>query len=267
MPAIFNRADDSLVQVLPSFSNSLFTEMTGKYALDYPETFDLRRDLDQLDVTLNSAQVKSNIKDIINEKFVSSFPSYSVFNHNYMDPPNNTDFENGLFPSSLSNSFLRTGYKISTSPNSTCVLGRSPRKNVVEMLTPVQTVDTTSPKNKCLITKEIDIASTTSDGLGRFEFMVHFKDCLRHHTKDSSDLSMTPASYGRLNRAGKVNYETKRGNENFLRVYISGDNGSTYSEIYNLTSFSFAQRRNSIRLAFVNYIDWDVNLLTYTLMY
>lgn len=264
MPAIFNRADDSLIQILPSFSNTLFTEMTGKYAIDYPETFDLSRELDQLDVSLTPAQVKSNFKAIVNSKFVSSFPSYEVFSHNYLDPPG-AIFEDGLFPSLDANAFLRSGYKISTSPNSTCVLGRSPRQNVIEGSS--LTTDVTSTKNKCLITREIDITNFTSDGLGRFDFMIYFKDCLRHHTKDSSDLSLTPASYGRLNRAGKVSYETKRGNENFLRVYISGDNGSTYSEIFNLTPFSFSQRRNSIRLAFVNYTDWDVNLLTYTLMY
>jgi hypothetical protein len=264
MPAIFNRADDSLIQVLPSFSNSLLTEMTGKYVIDYPEQFDLSRDLDSLDTSLSAAQVKSNFKDLVHSKFVQAFPSFDVFDHNYLEDLNHP-FENGFFPSTDAGSLLRTGYKVSSGPNKTCVIGRSPRKNTIEGST--LTTDMTSPKNKCLITQEIDIEGSTPDGRGRFEFMVYFKDCLRKHTKDSSDLSSTPATFGTLNQTGKVEYQTKRGLENFLRVYISGDNGSTYSEITNLTSFSFPQRRNTIRLAFVNYTDWDINLLTYTLMY
>ena len=117
------------------------------------------------------------------------------------------------------------------------------------------------------MTLEIDIAGSTSDGLGRFDFMIYFKDCLRKYTKDSTSLEHTPADGASSNRAGNVEYQTKAGRGNFLRVYISGDNGNSYSEIENLTTFSFGQRKDSIRLAFVNYSDWDINLLAYTLMY
>jgi hypothetical protein len=267
MPAIFKRSDDDLIQVLPSYSNSLLTEMKGKYVIDYPEFLEVNREMTQLDISLPIADIKANVKSIAEDKMRQAFPQFETFQFNYLE--DSTEFSNifsaDSFPDPLSNAFLRAGYKQGDTPNSTCVLGRTPRKNTVEGS--VLTVDSSSPSNRCLVTLEIDVASSTQDGLGRFDFKIYFKDCVRKYTKDSTSLAGTPADGYSLNKSGDVGYQTKVGKDNFLRVYISGDNGNSYSEIENLTTFSFGQRKDTVRLAFVNYSDWDINLLAYTLMY
>jgi len=267
MPAIFKRSDDDLIQVLPSYSNSLLTEMKGKYVIDYPEFLEVNREMTLLDVSLPIADIKANVKNITEAKMRQAFPQFENFQFNYLEDSTEFSslFSTDRFPDPLSGSFLTPGYKQGDTPNSTCVLGRNPRKNTVEGST--LTVDTSSASNRCLVTLEIDVAGSTSDGLGRFDFMIYYKDCLRKYTKDSTSLEHTPADGASSNRAGNVEYQTKAGRGNFLRVYISGDNGNSYSEIENLTTFSFGQRKDSIRLAFVNYSDWDINLLAYTLMY
>ena len=267
MPAIFKRSNDELVQILPSYSNSQLTEMKGKYVLDYPEFLELNREFTQMDISQAAADVKNNIKTITENKLKEAFSQFENFQFNYLE--DSAEFANLFgffrFPDPFSNAFLNSGYKEGDTPNSTCVLGRSPRMNTVEGSS--LTVDTTSTNNRCLVTLTIDIPSTTADGLGRFDFMIYFKDCIRKYTKDSTSLENTPADASTTNRPGNVEYQTKTGTDNFLRVYISGDNGNSYSEIQNLSVFSFGQRKDSIKLAFVNYSDWDVNLLTYTLMY
>lgn len=268
MPAIFNRSNDELIQILPSYSSSLYTEMKGKYVIDYPESFDLQRPFSQLDLSQAPLNVKNNVKSAIESKFREVFSQFEVYNFNYLETENeyNQLFDPlDNFPDPLSGAFLKSGSKSGDTPNSVCVLGRSPKQNTIEG--GVVTVDDLSAENKCLVTLDVDITANTSDGLGRFDFLIYFKDALRKYTKDSTDCSKTPASYGLINRAGNIEYQTKKGNENFLRVYISGDNGNTYTELQNLTTFSFGQRKDSIRLAFVNNTDWDINLLTYTLMY
>ena len=267
MPAIFRRSDDELVQILPSYSSSLLTEMKGKYVIDYPEHLDLNREFTQLDVTQLPAAVKSDIKSIIRQKMIATYPQFEVYNINDLEDSAEIAslFSDDGFPDNLSNSFLNSGYKSGDTPNSLCVLGRSPRQNTIEGA--AITLDELSSNNRCLVTLDLDITTTTPDGLGRFDFMLYFKDCLRKYTKDSTSLENTPANATTSNRAGNVEYQTKVGTANFLRVYISGDNGNSFTEIENLSLFSFGQRKTHIKLAFVNHSDWDVNLLTYTLMY
>ena len=93
--------------------------------------------------------------------------------------------------------------------------------------------------------------------------------CLQSYVKDRSlsDTERNEPNPLTANRTGYMSYtNTQYDSPNRLRCFISSD-GSTYSEIENLKVFSFPQKVDTIKLAFVNYTDADLTLLSYTLMY
>ena len=272
MPAIFHRKDNSLVELLPSYPESM--PMSGKYVVDYPDHFEIEA-VNGASSSVNDLQTK--VASAFREKFVAF--DYFITN----DLSNNTSFTSNFVSdptvslSILDNEFLPVGannqqftfsnsFKRGPLPNTLSVLGRFPRKNHTDGAT--ITSDRTASGNNCIITKEIDIAGNTSDGLGRTDFFVYFRSALQSYVKDRSlsDTERTSATHT-SNRTGYMSYtNTQYDSANRLRCFISSD-GSTYQEVNNLTVFSFNGKVDTIRLAWVNYTDADLTLLSYTLMY
>lgn len=272
MPAIFHRKDNSLVELLPTYPKTM--PMSGKYVLDYPDHF-------EIEAPNGGTSSVSDIQAKVNSAFREKFVAFDYFITNDLSDSNS--FTNNFISdptvsvSILDNEFLPVGannqqftfsnlYKRGTLPNTLSVIGRFPRKNHIEGAT--ITSDRTASGNNCIITQDIDIAGTTSDNLGRADFFVYFRSALQSYVKDRSlsDTERT-SSTQTANRTGYMSYtNTQYDSSNRLRCFISGD-GSTYQEVNNLTVFSFNGKVDTIRLAWVNYTDADLTLLSYTLMY
>lgn len=265
MPFILSRADDRLIQYLPVYSlGGGSVEMKGKYTIDFPDGFDMTRDLVNLDVS-NPATTKSTLLSLVASKYQGSF-NYDVYDSNYLEDAaafNSTFDVAASFPSVDAGAFLTPCYKMGDTPQTLSIRGRWPQEHTTEGWTLVE--DLADARNHCLVTQEIDITATTPDGQGRSEFLLFFKDCIKEYTKDRTDLSGTGADVSSRDRAGNLHYRTRP--SNFLRSYISSDGGATFTEITNLQRFSFSSSQGSIRLAFVNPTNVDVHLLSYTLMY
>ena len=272
MPAVFHRADNSLVEVLPTYPDTL--PMSGRYVVDFPDHFDLKLTTP----TPTRAEVITKVGELFRDKFVAF--DYFVTNNLLT----NTDFSNhfssdtNLNISVVNNQFLpvspanpeynfSNSYKTGLLPNTTSIVGRFPQKNHVEGAT--ITEDQALSGNRCIITQDIDISGSTSDSQGRTDFFVYFRSTLKSYIKDRSlsDRERGVASPLTANRAGSMSYKnTQYDSANRLRCFISGD-GSSYQEVENLKVFSFNGRVDTIRLAWVNYTDADLTLLSYTLMY
>jgi hypothetical protein len=271
MPAVFHRLDDSIIEILPTYPDVM--SMSGKYVVDYPDHFDLKLK----DSTPTKAQVVSRVNELLRDKFVSF--DYFVTNNLNTSADFTNHFETDLTASIsvVTNQFLpvspanpeynfSNSYKLGNLPNTTSVIGRFPQKDHLEG--EAITSDSTLAGNRCILTQEIDISGSTNDGLGRSDFFVYFRSALKSYTKDRSlsDTERTSATHT-ANRKGSMAYTNTQYDSPYrLRCFISS-NGSTYQEVENLKVFSFNGKVDSIRLAWVNYTDADLSLLSYTLMY
>lgn len=271
MPAVFHRLDDSLVEVLPTYPETM--SMSGKYVIDYPDHFDLKLTTP----TPSRAQVVAKVDELYRDKFVAfdyfitnNLLSGADFTNNFLaDPTLNVSFvTNQFLPVSPANPEFnfRNSFKRGIDPNTVSVIGRFPQMDKKEG--GVITSDQSLSGNRCIITQDIDISGSTSDALGRTDFFVYFRSALKSYTKDRSlsDIERNAPSLT-ANRKGEMSYtNTQYDSNNRLRCFISGD-GSSYQEIENLKVFSFNGRVDTIRLAWLNYTDADLTLLSYTLMY
>jgi hypothetical protein len=124
--------------------------------------------------------------------------------------------------------------------------------------------DDTLTGGHALITKEIDITSLTSDGLGRAVYQVYFRSTLKSYVKDITPLEGVNAQ-GR--RGGLFYTQTDKSSALKLRLFISADNGNSYQEMDSSSPFVFPSRKDKIRLAFVNFTNVDLHLLSFTLMF
>ena len=273
MPAIFERISNNLVEVIPKYSDSM--PMSGKYVIDFPDHFDLKLTT----ATPSRADVITKVDELMKEKFVSfdyfstnNFILATDFTNTFEVTPNlSVSFVDNQFlpvhPSSNPEYTFKNSFKRGTQPNTIQVMGRFPQQNHIEGAS--ITSDRELSGNRGIITKDIDISSSTNDQLGRNDFFVYFRSVLKSYTKDSSlsDVDRGVVSPQTSNQEGFMSYtETQYDSTNRLRCFISSD-GSTYSEIENLKVFSFPQKVDTIKLAFVNYTDADLTLLSYTLMY
>ena len=274
MPAIFHRKDDSLIELLPTYPESM--PMSGKYVVDYPDHF-------KIDAPNGATSSVNDIQTKVSNAFKEKFVAFDYFITN--DLSDNASFTSKFVSdptvsvSIISNEFLPVGannqqftfinsFKRGELPNTLSVLGRFPRKSHIEGAT--ITSDSTASGNTCIITQDIDIAGSTLDNLGRTDFFVYFRSTLQSYVKDRSlsDTEKNTQSPLTANRTGYMSYTNSQyDSSNRLRCFISGDGGNTYREIENLKVFSFNGRVDTIKLAWVNYTDADLTLLSYTLMY
>ena len=261
MPAIFHRSDNRLVEVLPKYPESL--EMKGKYLIDYPDNFDL--ELSDYVIPANNATALSDIKAKISNEYSKRYPSYEVLTSNYFE--NELDYTNffddtASFPNTNNNEFLVPRYKTGDTPNTLSIHGRYPQVNILENST--ISYNAAASGNRCIITEEIDITAGTSDGLGRSSFLIYFRSTLKNFIKDSSYLGNQYTS----NKSGDLFYTNNQYKDtNRIRCFISADNGNSFDEVTSLSAFTYPNRKDRIRLAFVNFTDADLHLLSYTLMY
>lgn len=265
MPAIFERSTEKLIQVMPNYPSSL--EMAGKFVVDYPDYMNL--DIDGLDITASVVAIKADIlsaKDTIME---STFSNYKhILTNNLedlasVDPSSDLGFElDQVFPWATTGEFLESGVKISDSPNCVAVMGRYPTVNHVSAGVSVN--DDTLTGGHALITKEIDITSYTADGLGRSDYMVYFRGALKSYVKDITPLEGVNSEGV---RGGLFYTQTDKSSELKLRLFISADNGNSYQEMDSLSPFQFPSSKDKIRLAFVNFTNVDLHLLSFTLMF
>ena len=273
MPAIFHRKDNSLVELLPTYPETL--PMSGKYVLDYPDHFDIKATNGAFS-SVNDIQAK--ISSAFKEKFVAFdyFITNDLLDSNSFS--NNFILDTSVSVSILDNEFFPVGannqqftfnnsFKRGTLPNTLSVLGRFPKKNHIEGAT--ITSQRSASGNNCIITQDIDIAGSTLDNLGRADYFVYFRSTLQSYVKDRSlsDTERNEPNPLTANRTGYMSYtNTQYDSPNRLRCFISSD-GSTCQEVNNLTVFSFNGKVDTIRLAWVNYTDADLTLLSYTLIY
>jgi hypothetical protein len=231
---VFDRRYESVQQVVsevPSYS------MNGRFLLDYPDNIELEEE------NLVFTGIYGLVTEIIPNKILELYPSYdSVIYEPLLD--SSLTFDNSVyFPRDFG--FQRTRNKSGTTPNCASLL---------------KTSDV--GWYGVGITHEIDITAETSDGLGRETFMVYWRFVTKSFTQDK-----TPTIHDPSNEGASVTY-TEVSNPSLYSVYISGDNGSTYQEVQNLSPYSFSSRVSSIRLAFVNKTTSDdVFLLSYALLF
>jgi hypothetical protein len=272
MPAILHRLDDTVVEILPTYPDTMY--MSGKYVIDFPDHFDLKLS----SPTPTIAEINSKVNELFQEKFIS-FEQFVTNNlSNTSDFLSKFAIDPTLNISVVSNQFLpispanpeynfSNSFKNGAIPNTTSVIGRFPQKNLLEGAT--VTSDQSLPGNRCIITQDIDIIGSTANNLGRSDFFIYFRSALKSYTKDKSlsDTEKQASSPLTSNQKGSMAYtNTQYDSPNRLRCFISGD-GSGYQEIENLKVFSFNGRVDTIKLAWVNYTDADLTLLSYTLMY
>lgn len=272
MPAIFHRKDNSLIELLPTYPDTM--PMSGKYVIDYPDHFEIEA-VNGASSSVNDIQTK--VASAFREKFIAfdyfitnDLSDSTSFTDNFISDPtvSVSILDNEFLPVGANNQqfTFRNSFKRGTLPNSLNVLGRFPRKNHTEGAT--ITSQKSASGNNCIITQDIDIAGSTIDSLGRTDFFVYFRSALQSYVKDRSlsDTERTSATQT-ANRTGYMSYtNTQYDSSNRLRCFISSD-GSTYQEVNNLSVFSFNGKVDTIRLAWVNYTDADLTLLSYTLMY
>lgn len=254
---VYNRLNDEFVQQIPTLVN-VRMDARHKYVKPYPDTFD---------VTVRSFFGDFEIEARIGEEFQKNFPHYEVRVTNYLKSEADFDgaFEDAMsFPNTEANEFIDTSYMLGDVPNTLCITGRYPR--AVKELEGI-TSNLAESGNHCLVTQEIDIAGSTSDGLGRSSFTLYWQDAYKEYIKDSTNLARIPNSLGDYNVTGKSSLVVPSSGVNLLRAFISTDNGNSYTEITSLTSISFPDRKDRVRIAWVNPSNIDIHLLTYTLMY
>ena len=254
---VYNRLNDEFVQQIPTLVG-VRVDARHKYVKPYPDT---------LDVIVLSLSSEIDIESGIDEQFQKNFPRYEVRVTNYLK--NEADFDGAFeddmsFPNTSANEFIDTSYMLGDVPNTLCITGRYPR--AVKELEGV-TSNLGESGNHCLVTQEIDIAGSTSDGLGRSSFTLYWRDAYKEYIKDSTNLARLSNSLGDYNVTGKSSLVVPSSGANLLRSFISTDNGISYTEITSLTPISFPDRTDTVRLAWVNPSNIDIHLLTYTLMY
>lgn len=274
MPAVFHRKDHSLIELLPTYPSSM--PMSGKFVIDYPDHFTIEA-INGGSTTVS--EIETQVSNVLKEKFVAfdhfisnNFTSDADFADNFETSSDKTVsiLDSNFFPVGANNQqfTFNVSFKRGPEPNTVSVLGRFPRKNHIEGST--ITSDISASGNKCIITKDIEIASSTVDNLGRSDFFLYFRSALQSYVKDRSlsDKEKNTQSPLTANRTGYMSYtNTQYDSSNRLRCFISSDDGNTYREIENLKVFSFNGRVDTIKLAWVNTTDADLSLLSYTLMY
>lgn len=238
MSIIVKRSNNEIIESSPS----LPFDMKGKYEISYPSAFD---PLDALGNAYLFPRDNNNvIKKTIEPKFTRSFPSYNGVIYNPLLELSDLDVDvNAIFPD-----FNPIGvrFKSGDGGNLTALIGNNDSLGY--------------DRSGLIITNPINIGALTSN-LGSQTYMIYWKGVKKQYTQDTTPIPDVHTK----NEPASLFY-TEVGSD-LLKVYISVDNGSHYTEVDNLVPFSFGQRETSIRLAFRNLSEDDVFLLSYAIMY
>ena len=151
-----------------------------------------------------------------------------------------------LFPKSTGH--IPSRFRVGTTPNVACI----PK-------------ETSAGRNGVGITSNTDITALTNDNTGRETFLLYWRIVKKVVSHDVTPVSLTGYSQATTNTPSKMTYVEASDSE--YSVYISENNGNTYEKVTRLTPFSFDQKADAVRVAFLNESSTDLYILSYALMF
>ena len=235
---IMSRKDNTPIQTSRKLDPEM--HMNGKYILDFPDCIEIGAELGKYD--------PFNLTFLINDikaKFFEAYPTYDFLIYEPLLDYDPTRFDKTeMFPTSTGQKYSR--FQVGNVPN----VVKLPRPN-------------SDSRSGIAITSEIDITALTDDNLGRETFFPYFRVVKKTVAHDETPVDLS--GYTSNNQAPSITYQSA--SESDYSVYISENNGNTYEKMTRLTPFSFNQRTDSIRLAFVNDSSDDLYILSYALMF
>lgn len=237
---IMSRKDELPVQSIKSFDEYVY--MNGKYILDFPDCIEIGAELG----ANNPFDLNTLVSDI-EGKFLEAYPSYDFLIYEPLLDSSNVFDDSALFPKETGH--IPSRLRVGETPNVACIPKRG-----------------SQGRNGLAITQNIDLTSLTSDGLGRETFLLYWRVVRKGVQHDTTPVALSGYAGATKNESAVVRYVEANPSE--YSVYISENDGNTYERIERLTPFSFDQRTESVRLAFVN--DSSVNdlyVLSYALMF
>ncbi len=234
---IMSRKDDTPIQTSQKLDPEM--HMNGKYVLDFPDCIEIGAELGKY--------VNFNLTFLINDikaKFFEAYPTYDFLIYEPLLDSSSSFVKTEMFPTSTGQKYSR--FQVGAVPNVAMI----PKPN-------------SDSRSGIAITSEIDITALTDDSLGRETFFPYFRIVKKVVTHDETPVDLS--GYTSNNQAPSITYQEV--NDLYYSVYISENNGNTYEKMTRLTPFSFNQRTDSIRLAFVNDSNDDLYILSYALMF
>lgn len=236
---IMSRKDDTPIQTIKSFDENI--HMNGKYILDYPDCIEIGEELGANDpFNLNTLTTS------IESKFLAQYPSYDNLIYKPLRDSSSEFDTTQLFPKNTG--YIPTRLRVGTTPNVACI----PKES-------------SAGRNGVGITSNIDITALTDDNTGRETFLLYWRIVKKVITHDVTPVSLDGYSQADTNTPSKMTYVEATDSE--YSVYISENNGNTYEKVTRLTPFSFSQKADAVRVAFLNESNSDLYILSYALMF
>lgn len=241
---ILSRNTDKPIQTVKHLEENI--EMNGRYALDFPDCVRL----DRYDGTPSEIVTRE-----VEPKFLTHYPTYDhvyynpiISGHNLSDGISSYDFidPSKNFPFETGQTISR--YKIGLTPNTFSVLP----------------VNGNTSWNGVAITKQIDITSLTSDGEGKETFLLYWRAVRKVISHDQTPIG---GSYPNINNTPSKMTYVEAVEDSQYSVYISSNDGNTFKLAKRLVPFSFNEKAENIRIAFVNKHSEDIYFLSYALMF
>jgi len=251
MRVLGNLSDNSILQVERTPDEGLTTPINGKYVVVLPLG-------SQVDVSSTSYITPVNGGDVSSLAFAGLLAQYPMYGHIVFNPllqatdVADIDLTATLPTGEISRSFVGRGagpLPTGCCPNSTIILPQN---------------DTTTPvRPGLLITDTIDISVATG-GVGAQEFMVYWK--LYGFATQNDVMSDYGATLGTntpaLRNISEIDQEPAD-----LEVYLSIDDGLTYTQMGRLEPVAFCVANTHLRLAFVNRGSTRVYLACYAILF
>ena len=251
MRVLGNLSDHSILQVERTPAVGEATPINGKYVVTLPLG-------SQVDISSTSYITPIDGGDVSSLAFAGLLAQYPMYGNVTFNPlllaadVADLDLTATLPTGEISRSFVGRGVgplPTGCCPNSTIILPQN------DAVTPV--------RPGLLITDTIDISAATG-GVGAQEFMVYWKLYGFATTQDvMSDYGATSGSNTpALRNISEINQEPAD-----LEVYLSIDDGITYTQVGRLEPVAFCVTGTDLRLAFVNRGSTRLYLACYAILF
>lgn len=246
MPIIVDRSNNQIIESSLSYP----TDMKGRYELSAPEELGLIEILDGEYIYPRDA---GSLINRVEARFTQVYAGYTGTIYNpLLDASDDPSDMSALFPENggaLSPRLIK-----GDTPN---IFGL-PALNV----SAPNVLDPTGYSEPGLmITEEIDLGALTNN-VGSQNVMVWWRAVTKTFTLDKSPIQGLRED---VNEPATLIYT--EADPALLKVYISADNGGSYSELTSLYPHSFLSPETAVRLAFRNDGSQDVYILAYGIMY
>lgn len=234
MPIILRRLDDKVIESGTKYP----TNMNGCYEIAHPDILG----------AIDPNGTLSEIRTRISEGFMISYPGWNGVIYN--DLP--TEDGGTTLDDSASFDGNEVRYKWGTGANLLGLFAQS-------VTSPPTGTYWSYIRPGLVVTQPIDISGIIP--AGTLSFKIWWRAVYKTYTQDKTPIKDLRED---ANEPAYQRYETA----DSFKVYISRDDGSTYSEVENLVDFSWGGGLppTEIRLAFVNEGDRDAFLLAYAIM-